>query len=94
MTEDTGDFRQVHTVACREYNLPRDDGSSQPAGWIQGNSKIEPVLEITTRYLYGKDGIEIRNWFLRNDKILILGSEFLRCTCTFSFDRMLVTCAS
>ena len=28
MTKDTGDFRQFHTVACREYTLPRDDGSS------------------------------------------------------------------
>ena len=34
MTKDTGDFRQFHTVACREYTLPRDEGSSQPRGWI------------------------------------------------------------
>ena len=33
-TKNTGDFRQFHTVACREYTLPRDDGSSQPKGWI------------------------------------------------------------
>ena len=25
MTKDTGDFRQVHAVACCEYTLPRDD---------------------------------------------------------------------
>ena len=25
MTKDTGDFRQFHTVASREYTLPRDD---------------------------------------------------------------------
>ena len=37
MTKDTGDFRQFRAVACREYTLPRDDGSSQPRGWIQGN---------------------------------------------------------
>ena len=67
MTKDTGDFRQSHTVACREYTLPRDDGSSQPRGWIQGNTKIGPVLEITTSYLYGKHGIEIRIWSLRKD---------------------------
>ena len=40
MTKDTGDFTKCHTVACREYTLPRDDGSSQPRGWIQGNSRI------------------------------------------------------
>ena len=68
MTKDTGDFRQFHTVACREYTLPRDDGSSQPRGWIQGNTKIGPVLEITTSYLYGKHGIGIRIWSLRKDK--------------------------
>ena len=36
MTKDTGDFTQFHAVACREYILPRDDGSSQRRGWIQG----------------------------------------------------------
>ena len=37
MTNDTG--KQFHAVACREYTLPREDGSSQPRGWIQGNTK-------------------------------------------------------
>ena len=49
MTKDTGEFQQ--TVACREYTLLRDDGSSQPRGWIQGNTRIGPVLEVTTSYL-------------------------------------------
>ena len=35
-TKDTGDSTQFNTVACREYTLPRDDGSSQRRGWIQG----------------------------------------------------------
>ena len=60
MTKDTGDFRQFRAVACREYTLPRDDGSSQPRGWIQGNMRIGPVLKVTTSYMYGKHGIEIR----------------------------------
>ena len=30
MTKDTGDFRQIRVVACREYTRPRDDGSPQP----------------------------------------------------------------
>ena len=34
MTKDTGYFTQFHAVACREYTLLRDDGSSQPRGWI------------------------------------------------------------
>ena len=67
MTKDTGGFRQFRAVACREYTLPRDDGSSQPRGWTQGNTKIGTVLEIPTSYLYGKHGIEIRIWSLRKD---------------------------
>ena len=60
MTKDSGDFTKFHAVACRAYTLPRDDGSSQPRGWIQGNTRIGLVLEVTTSYMYGKHGIEIR----------------------------------
>ena len=60
MTKDTGDLTQFHAVACREYTLPREDGSSQPRGWIQGNTKIGPVLEVTITCLHGKYGVEIR----------------------------------
>ena len=59
-----GHWRTVLCEACREYTLPRSDESSQPKGWIQGNTRIGPVLEITTNYLYGKHGIEIRIWSL------------------------------
>ena len=47
-------------MACREYTLPRDEKSSDPKGWIRGNTKIGPVLEVTTSYLQGKYGVEIR----------------------------------
>ena len=67
MTKDTGDLTQFHAVACREFTLPRSDESSQPKGWIQGNTKIGPVLEITTSCLYGKHGIGIRIWSLSED---------------------------
>ena len=60
MTKDTGDLTQFNTVACREYTLPREDSTSQPKGWIQGNTKIGPVLEVTTSYLHGTHGVEIR----------------------------------
>ena len=65
VTVDIGE--QFYTGACREYTLPKDDGSSQPRGWIQGNSRMGPVLEVTTSYLYGKKGIEIRIWSLSQD---------------------------
>ena len=53
MTKDTAEFSQFHAVACREYTQPRE-GASQPKGWIQGNTKIGPVLEVATSYLHRK----------------------------------------
>ena len=65
MTKDTEE--QFFARACREYTLPRNDESSQPKGWIQGNTRIGPVLEVTTSCMYGKHGIEIRIWSLSED---------------------------
>ena len=69
-------FKQFHSVACREYTLPRDDPASQAKGWIQGNMRIGTVLEITTSYLYGKHGIENRIWSLSQDNFSFLGQNF------------------
>ena len=78
MTEDTADFSQfTDSVACREYTLPRDEVASQPRGWIQGDTKIGPVLEIATCCLYGKYGVEIRISFMNRDNSL-LGQNFSR----------------
>ena len=60
VTNDTGDFRQLQSVACREYTFPRDDPASEPKGWIQGNMRIGPILEVTTSFQHFKFGIEIR----------------------------------
>ena len=55
MTNDTEEFSQfTESVAGREYTLPKDEKSSDPKGWIRGNNKIGPVLEVTTSYLQGK----------------------------------------
>ena len=68
MTKDTAEFSQfTDAVACREYTLPREEISSQPRGWIQGNTKIGPVLEVATSYLHGRYGVEIRIWSLNED---------------------------
>ena len=67
MTKDTGDLTQFNIVSCREYTLPREETTSQPKGWIQGNTKIGPVLEVATSYLHGKYGVEIRIWSLNRD---------------------------
>ena len=67
MTKDTADLTQFNTVACREYTLPKEEPTSQPKGWIQGNTQIGPVLEVTTSSLHGKYGVEIRIWSLSED---------------------------
>ena len=54
VTKDTGNLRQFRSVACRECTLPRDDPASQPKGWIQGNMRIGPVLEVTTSFQHFK----------------------------------------
>ena len=66
-TKDSGDFRQFRAVACREYTLHRDEESLKPRGWIQRNTRIGPVLEVTTSNMYGKHGIEIRIWSVSQD---------------------------
>ena len=54
-------------MACREYTLPRDEGASEPKGWIRGNTKIGPVLEVATCCLQGKYGVEIRIMYMNKD---------------------------
>ena len=67
MTTDTAEFSQFHAVACREYTLPREEGASQPKGWIQGNTQIGPVLAVATCCLHGKYGVEIRISLVKRD---------------------------
>ena len=68
MTKDTEEFSQfTDSVDCREYTLPRDEDSSEPKGWIRGDTKIGPVLEVTTCCLQGKYGVEIRIKSLNKD---------------------------
>ena len=54
-------------MTCREYTLPRDEKSTDPKGWIRGNTKSGPVLEVTTCYLQGKYGVEITIESVNND---------------------------
>ena len=67
VTKDTGSLRQFRSVACREYTLPRDDPASEAKGWIQGNVRIGPVLQVTTSFRHFKYGIEIRIWSVNQD---------------------------
>ena len=58
VTRNASEFQ--HTVACREYTLPRDDQASEPKGWIRGNTRIGPTLEVTTSFQHFKFGVEVR----------------------------------
>ena len=61
MRKHTDEFLQfAEPVTCREFSLPRDEKSTDPKGWIRVNTKIGPVWEVTTIYLQGKYGVEIR----------------------------------
>ena len=61
MTKHTDEFSQfTEPVTCREYTLPRDENSTDLKGWIRGNTKIGPLLEVTTSYLQGEYGVEIK----------------------------------
>ena len=57
VTRNASEF--LHTVACREYTLPRDDPASEPKGWIRGNTRIGPILEVTTSFQHFKFGVEV-----------------------------------
>ena len=47
MRKDTAEFSQFTvSVACREYTLPRDEDTSEPKGWIRGNTKIGPYWKL------------------------------------------------
>ena len=54
-------------MSCREYTLPIDEEASEPKGWIRGNTKIGPVLEVVTCCMHGMYGVEIRIMSMNED---------------------------
>ena len=57
----------LRSVACREYTLPRDDPASEAKGWIQGNTRIGPILEVTTSFQHFEFGVEVRVQSVKED---------------------------
>ena len=44
MAKHTDEFSHfTEPMTCRAYTLPRDENSTDPKGWIRGNTKIGPV---------------------------------------------------
>ena len=61
ITKDTEEFSQfTESVACREYTCQEMKNHLTRKVWIRGNTKIGPVLVVTTSHLQGKYGVEIR----------------------------------
>ena len=66
VTRNASEFL-LRSVACREYTHPRDDPASEPKGWIQGNTRIGPILEVTTSFQHFKFGVEVRIQSMKED---------------------------
>ena len=66
VTRNASEFL-LRSVACREYTLPRDDPASEPKGWIRGNTRIGPILEVTTSFQHFKFGVEVRIQSMKED---------------------------
>ena len=59
VTRNASEFL-LKSVACREYTLPRDDPASEAKGWIQENTRIGLILEVTTTFQHFKFGVDVR----------------------------------
>ena len=65
---DKGHWRVLTILTCREYTLPRDEKSSDPKGWIRGNTKNCARVRSHNQLLAkGKYGAEIRIESVNND---------------------------
>ena len=60
VTKDTGSLDNFVQWLVANTLFLEIDSASQPKGWIQGNMRIGPVLEVTTSFKNFKYGIEIR----------------------------------
>ena len=54
--------------SCREYTLLRSEESSHVGGWIRGNTKIGPVLDMKVCYHQGRCSVEIMIESLFHDR--------------------------
>ena len=62
LKSDSTSWQRTLTSSQRHVlsTLCRDEKSSDPKGWIRGNTRIGPVLDVTTCCLQGKYEVEIR----------------------------------
>ena len=78
MTKVTEEFSQfTESVACREYILTRDEETSEPKGWIRGNTNIGPVLEVATCCLHCNTWIGNCFFVFRQRQFSFVGQNFM-----------------
>ena len=58
-TPDEEDGPDEMKNLCRECTLPRNEKASRARGWILGNTKIGPVLDVKVCFHQGRYGIEV-----------------------------------
>ena len=46
-------------ISCRDYTFPRSEEASQARGWIGGNTKIGPVLDVKLHFHQGRYRVDI-----------------------------------
>ena len=66
VTRNASEFL-LRSEACREDTLPRDDPASEPKGWIQGNTGIGLILDVTTSFQHFKFGVDVRIQSMKED---------------------------
>ena len=64
---------------CREYTMPRDEEGTRVRGWIRGNERFGPVLNIKVCNHDERYSIEVQVQSLLDDQNRILGSNGKRC---------------
>ena len=64
---------QWHVVSILYQEMKK---STDRKGWIRGNTQIGPVLEVTTSYLEGKFGVEIRIESKKQGHFSLVGQNF------------------
>ena len=57
--DDDDDALNDMKGSCREYTFSRSEESSRVTGWIRGNTKIGPVLDVKVCFHQGRCSVEI-----------------------------------
>ena len=62
-------------TSCRDYTLSQSEETSRVRGWILGNTKIDPVLEVKNSFHQGRDHIVVMIESLFRDRNRFLNSH-------------------